>query len=106
MSEDLGGQVILQSCGPPLRIHRPGRFSFNQLRTFVDQYGAALSCMKMCSFEFLRNRCPQGYFCLIIFKYLIKKYKFLITAIRKLILHQFCAMPISLMIEYSLNTAN
>ena len=53
MSGDLGGQVMLQSCGPPLLIHRPGRFSFNQLRTFVDQCGGAPSCMMTCSFEFL-----------------------------------------------------
>ena len=52
MSGDLG-QVMLQSCGPPLAIPRPGRFSFKQLRTFVDQCGGAPSCMKMCSLEFL-----------------------------------------------------
>ena len=44
---------MLQSCAPPLPIHRPGRFSFNQLRTFVDQWGGAPSCMKICSFECL-----------------------------------------------------
>ena len=53
MSGDLGGQVMLQPCGLPLPIPRPGRFPFNQLRTFVDQCGGAPSCMKMCSFEFL-----------------------------------------------------
>ena len=53
MSGDLGDQVMLQSCGPALPIPRPGRFSFNQLRTFVDQCGGAQSGMKTCSFEFL-----------------------------------------------------
>ena len=48
-----GGHMMLQSCGPPLPIHRPGRFSFNLLSTFVDHCGGVPSCMKMCSFEFL-----------------------------------------------------
>ena len=44
---------MLQSCGPPLPIHRPGRFSFKLLLTFVDQCVGAPSCMKMSLFEFL-----------------------------------------------------
>ena len=39
--------LMLQSCGPPLSIHRPGRFSFNHLLTFVDQRVGDPSCMKM-----------------------------------------------------------
>ena len=47
-SGDLAVQVMLQSCGLPLPIHRLGRFSFNQLHTLVDQCGGAPSCMKRC----------------------------------------------------------
>ena len=53
MSGDLGGQVMLQPCGPPLPIPGPGKFPFNQLSTFVDQCGGTSSCMKTYSFEFL-----------------------------------------------------